>query len=201
MKVLALRESMDYAKKNMRRAVGAESSREVLAMGLEQVSMDGHYLEFGVFKGGTIRYIAGKAGPQKKIHGFDSFEGLSEAWSEDPGRFDAKGRLPEVPENVVLHKGYFADTLPGWLEKHPGPAAFIHIDSDLYESARDVFELLGDRIVPGTVIVFDEYFNYPNWQDHEFLAFQEFVVRRRMRYQYLSYARFQVGVKITDVGG
>jgi len=79
MKVLALRESVEYAQKNMRRAVGVESSREVLAMGLEQVSVAGHYLEFGVFKGGTIRFIAGKVGGQNKVHGFDSFEGLSEA--------------------------------------------------------------------------------------------------------------------------
>jgi hypothetical protein len=201
MKVLALKESVEYAQKNMRRAVGVESSREVLTMGLEQVSVDGHYLEFGVFKGGTIRFIAGQVGSQQTVHGFDSFEGLSEAWSGDSGRFDAKGRLPKVPQNVILHKGYFADTLPGWLEQHPGPAAFIHIDSDLYESARDVFDHLGDRIVAGTVIVFDEYFNYPNWQDHEFLAFQELVARRGIRYQYLAYARFQVGLKITDVAG
>jgi len=108
--------------------------------------------------------------------------------------------LPKVPQNVVLHKGYFADT-PLWLEQHSGPAAFIHIDSDLYESAKDVFDHLGDRIVPGTVIVFDEYFNYPNRQDHEFRAFQELVARRGILYRYLAYARFQVGLKIMDVTG
>ena len=65
MKVLALKESVEYAPKKMRRAVGVESSREVVAMGLEKVSVDGHYLEFGVFKGGTIRFIAGKVGSQR----------------------------------------------------------------------------------------------------------------------------------------
>jgi hypothetical protein len=34
---------------------------------------------------------------------------LNEAWSGDPARFDAKGRLPKVPSNVLLHKGNFAD--------------------------------------------------------------------------------------------
>ena len=77
--------------------------------------------------------------------------------------------------------------------------AFIHVDCDLYESTRCVLELLEDRIVPGTIIVFDEYFNYPNWQEHEFRAFQELVARRHMEYQYLGYARFQVSVKIKSI--
>ena len=104
-----------------------------------------------------------------------------------------------MPANVQLHQGFFAASLPGWVEKNPGPAAFIHVDSDLYEPARCVFEHLQDRIVPGTVIVFDEYFNYPNWQEHEYKAFQELVERCQVRYEYLAYARFQVAVRITAI--
>ena len=199
MKRLALQESVQYAQKYMRTAVGMESSREVLESALRQVAVAGHYLEFGVYKGGTIGFIAKQAGATQQVHGFDSFRGLQEAWSGDRFAFDAHGSLPKVPGNVTLHAGFFADTLPGWLEQHPGPAAFIHIDSDLYESARCVFELLQDRIVPGTVIVFDEYFNYPNWQAHEFRAFQELVSRCHVEYEYLGYARFQVSVKINAI--
>ena len=199
MKRLALEESVQYARKYMRTAVGMESAREVLESALRQVKIPGHCLEFGVFKGGTIRFIAREAGGAQRVHGFDSFRGLQEAWSGDGFAFNAHGSLPKVPRNVALHPGFFADTLPGWLEQHPGPAAFIHIDSDLYESARCVFELLQDRIVPGTVIVFDEYFNYPNWQEHEFRAFQELVARCHIEYEYLGYARFQVSVKIKGI--
>jgi Macrocin-O-methyltransferase (TylF) len=198
MKRLALEESVQYAGKYMRTAVGMESSREVLESALRKVAVPGHYLEFGVYKGGTISFIAGQVGGQP-VHGFDSFRGLQEAWSGDRFSFDAHGNLPKVPRNVILYPGFFADTLPAWLEQHPGPAAFIHIDSDLYESARCVFELLEDRIVPGTVIVFDEYFNYPNWQAHEFRAFQELVSRCQIEYDYLGYARFQVSVKINAI--
>jgi len=199
MKRLALQESVQYAQKHMRTAVGMESSREVLESALRQVAVRGHYLEFGVYKGGTIGFIANQVGSSQQVHGFDSFRGLQESWSGDRFAFDAQGNLPEVPGNVALHAGFFADTLPGWLEQYPGAAAFIHIDSDLYESARCVFALLEDRIVPGTVIVFDEYFNYPNWQAHEFRAFQELVARRDIRYEYLGYARFQVSVKINAI--
>ena len=201
MKRLALRESVRYARKHMQNSVGVESAREVLSLALKQVAVPGHYLEFGVYKGGTIRFIAGHVGDSHLVHGFDSFEGLNEAWSGDPSRFDAQGRLPKVPSNVRLHKGYFADTLPGWAEGHPGPIAFLHIDSDLYQSAKCVFEHLHERIVPGTVIVFDEYFNYPNWKAHEFRAFQELVERCQIRYQYLGYARFQVALRIDDIRG
>ena len=36
-------------------------------------------------------------------------------------------------------------------------------------------------------IVFDEYFNYPNWQKHEFKAFQEFVAANGIKYEYIGY--------------
>jgi predicted O-methyltransferase YrrM len=199
MKRLALDESVRYAQKHMRTAVGMESSREVLASALELAPRAGHYLEFGVYKGGTIRFIGEVVGARQPVHGFDAFRGLQEPWSGDSFSFDLKGRMPRVPANVQLHVGWIADTLPVWCAENPGPAAFIHIDSDLYEPARCVLEQLEDRIQPGTVIVFDEYFNYPNWQAHEFRAFHEFVERRQVEYEYLAYARFQVSVRINAI--
>jgi len=199
MKRVALQETVDYMRRSMPAAVGMESAREVLGSALCRVSGPGHYLEFGVFKGGTIRFIARTVGLSQVVHGFDSFTGLVEKWSGDTFNFDAQGKLPRVPRNVVLHKGMFSDTLPAWLEANPGPAAFIHVDCDLYESTRVIFDSLAGRIVPGTIVVFDEYFNYPNWREHEFRAFQEFVERYQVRYEYLGYARFQVSVKIQAV--
>ena len=57
-----------------------------------------------------------------------------------------------VRSNVRLYRGWFEDTLPAFCEQHPGPIAFLHLDADLYSSTRTVFDLLGDGIVPGTVI-------------------------------------------------
>jgi hypothetical protein len=199
LKRIALDESVRYAQTHMRTAVGMPSAREVLADALAKVSVPGHYLEFGVYKGGSITFIANQLRASQTVHGFDSFHGLQEDWSGDHFKFDLHGHAPKVPANAILHAGFFADTLPGWLDQNPGPAAFIHIDSDLYEPARCVLELMQDRIVPGTVIVFDEYFNYPNWQAHEFRAFSELVERGGVEYEYLAYARFQVAVKIKSI--
>lgn len=64
---------------------------------------------------------------------------------------------------------------------------FMHVDCDLYASARTVFHPLKPRIEPGTVIVFDEYFNYPNRQEHEFKAFREYIGEEGKSYEYLAF--------------
>jgi len=198
----ALQRSVDYIETKMPDALGFDSQRELLEFSLTAAKVDGHYLEFGVFTGGTIRFMAKRVGG-RTIHGFDSFEGLPEAWGGfnlGGGAFDVKGRLPRVPANVQLHRGWFEASLPPWLNTNAGPAAFIHIDCDLYSSTKSIFTLLRDRIVPGTVILFDEYFNFPNWERHEYKAFQEFVAERGVKYTYLAFARQQVAVRIDAAG-
>src|SRR3954470_15875206 len=112
----ALQRSVDYIERSMPDALGFASQREVIEFSLDAVKVSGHYLEFGVYTGGTIRFMAKHIGG-KIIHGFDSFEGLPEAWGGfSLGRraFDVKGRLPRVPGNVMLHRGWFDQTLPQW---------------------------------------------------------------------------------------
>lgn len=180
-------DSMDYADANMRTATVCLEKRDVLGHGLRQVRNRGLYLELGVWSGRTINFIAEHyTGP---VHGFDSFEGLPEDWAMDyrKGHFATKGKLPQVGSNVQLHIGWFDETLPKFVSQHPGPIAFMHVDCDLYSSTHTAFQILGQRVVPRTVIVFDEYFNYPGWREHEHKAFQEFVAARGLKYRYLAY--------------
>jgi len=199
----ALQRSLDYVERAMPEALGFDTRRDLIAFSLTTVKVEGHYLEFGVFTGGTVRLIARRVG-DRPVHGFDSFEGLPESWSGfnlGKGAFDLHGRLPRVPKNVRLHRGWFEDSLPAWLNANPGAVAFVHVDCDLYSATRTVLSLLADRIVPGTVIVFDEYFNFPNWEQHEYKAFQEFAAEHSVKYQYLAFARQQVAVRIESLGG
>jgi Macrocin-O-methyltransferase (TylF) len=198
----ALRRSVDYLERKMPDALGFDSQRELIEYSLGAVTMDGHYLEFGVFTGGTIRFIARRIG-QRNIHGFDSFKGLPEAWSGfnlGRGAFDLKGRLPRVPENVRLHRGYFEESLPTWLRDNPGDVAFVHLDCDLYSSTKTVLSSIAARVTSGTVLLFDEYFNYANWEQHQFKAFQEFVQEHDVKYVYLGFARQQVAVRLVSIG-
>ena len=198
----ALQRSVDYIEEKMPDALGFDTQRELIEYSLQATKIDGHYMEFGVFTGGTIRFIARRIGG-RIIHGFDSFAGLPEAWSGfslGGKTFDVGGKLPRVPNNVHLHKGYFEDSLPKWLADKPGPVAFIHLDCDLYSSTKTIFSLLASRLAPGTILLFDEYFNYSNWERHEFKAFQEFVTGHAITYTYLAFARQQVAVRIDEIG-
>ena len=182
---------------NMSDVMGMPGPFEVLSHCLNQVKIEGLYMEFGVFSGTTINHISSQV--EATVHGFDSFEGLPEQWGNVPaGKFAREGDLPKVNENVKLHVGLFDQSLPEFLEQNGENAAFIHIDADLYSSAKTILDTLTFRIVPGTVIVFDEFFNYPGWQQHEFKAFNEFIATTGYAFQYLTYANrgFSVGVKL-----
>ena len=196
----ALSASVDYIESHMPEAIGFETGRRLLEFSLQQTSVEGYFMEFGVYKGATIRHLA-KLRPNTAFHGFDSFEGLPEAWGGfnlDKSAFDLGGRLPQAPANVSLHKGWFRESLPAWGVKNPGPVAFMHIDCDLYSSTMDILRALADRFQPGTVVVFDEYFNYPGWENHEFKAWHEFVKERGIQYEYIGFARQQAAMRITS---
>lgn len=199
--VRALNKTVDYIDTNMPDAVGFETQKELIAYSLDQTHVPGCYLEFGVFTGGTLRYMA-KRKPRASFHGFDSFEGLPSDWSGMPfvkNTFSVKGRLPKVPNNVSLHKGWFSETLPIWRQTCKDKVAFMHIDCDLYSSTVDILENVADRLQAGTIVLFDEYFNYPNWENHEFKAWKEFVAKYHVHYDYIGFARQQVAIRITAI--
>lgn len=158
--------------------------------------------EFGVFEGRTLRVIAA-ARPGGGVYGFDSFEGLPETWRSGftTGAF-ATGAVPEI-DGAELVVGWFDQTLPGFLDAHQGQVDFLHVDCDLYSSTVTVLGALTERIRVGTVIQFDEYFNYPGWQRGEFLAFEEWTARSGITYDYLAVTgnNEQVSVRITGIAG
>lgn len=147
----------------------------------------GLVLEFGVYKGTTIRMIS-KAFSDRKVYGFDSFEGFPEDgrgdWKSD---FSVGDTLPRVPENVFLVKGFFDQTLPGFLQDHKDvPISFLHIDCDIYSSTKTIFELCGDRIGPDTIIVFDELLHYPGFLNNEMLALFEYLEENEKRLEWIA---------------
>jgi hypothetical protein len=159
---------------------------DTLRAALAEAPQDGLYLEFGVYSGSTLRVIAEKA-PAGCAYGFDSFEGLPETWRPgyETGTF-ATGDLPDVP-GAELVVGWFDDTLPGFLEEHPEPVAFLHVDADLYSAARTVLVALAPRMRAGTVVLFDEYFNFPGWEEHEHRAWTQFVADTGLEFEYLGH--------------
>ena len=166
---------------------------------LEQVTLDGMLAEFGVYKGTSLTQIA-KFFPDRTVHGFDSFAGLPAAWGgKGVGAFDIGATPPQLSvTNVEFHVGWFDDTVPEFAQKYSGPFAFAHLDADLYSSTKTVFDNLGDWFIPGTVVVFDEYFGYHGWQHHEHKAFQEFLSRTGLSFEAIGIGHMNLSVRLID---
>lgn len=159
---------------------------QVLHAATRVAPSEGLWLEAGVFYGRSIQLLA-KATDQL-VHGFDSFEGLPEDWKagEQKGSYSTGGRIPSVPDNVRLHKGWFEQSLPVFLQQYNDPVSLLHVDCDLYSSTRTVLELLADRFVEGTVIIFDDFLGFPGFENHELKAFEEFVLESGWNYKVIA---------------
>jgi hypothetical protein len=159
------------------------------ALEIEDVSKSsGMWLEFGVFTGETVNHIA-RLVETKTIYGFDSFEGLPEDWRDHmiKGFFSTDGIFPEVEKNVTLIKGWFNEVLPGFIEEYQEEKiSFLHIDCDLYSSAKEVLTLCNRNIQSGTVICFDEFYNYDGWENYEYKAWTEYCEEYDVKCKYLG---------------
>jgi len=135
----------------------------------------GVIVECGAYKGGStvnLSLVAATCG--RRIHVFDSFEGLPEPDAADVGHVVMAersirtyaggayaGALDEVKDNVArfgalaactFHKGLFSDTLPTFDE----PVVFAYLDVDLATSEKMCIRHLWPRLAPGAYVFTDE---------------------------------------------
>ena len=101
------------------------------------------------------------------------------------------GKVPfEIPWNVNIHKGWFADTVPPFAEGLDGDdfIALLRIDSNLRSSAEEILRGLGGWIGKGTVVELTAALNFPGWREGEFAAMENFVKERGLEVTYLCYS-------------
>jgi len=196
----ALAETAEYVEQNMIKTRSFDNKFNLIKYSLDLAENNGLIMEFGVWKGTTINFISSNI--EKPVYGFDSFEGLPEDWRDEyeKGAFKMD-ELPIVNKNVKLIKGWFEDSIPPFISENQEYCSFIHIDCDLYTSTKTIFNYLADRIKEGTVILFDEFFNYPGWKDGEFKAFMEFVESNEVKFEYVGYSRYDEQVAVKILGG
>lgn len=163
---------------------------------------DGVFLEFGVYKGASINLTAvimEKLGRSPKLYGFDAFEGIDEdmVGTDLPkGGLSCDGQTPAVHRFVTLVKGWFNETLPEFTKNNTEKAAFIHVDSDTYSSTKEIFKNCNKMVDEGTIIIFDEYWNYAFWKLNEHKAWREFVEENNIEYKYIAHSGLQVAVQV-----
>jgi len=124
------------------------------------------YFEFGVYRGDSIAWWAAKSrAEQSRFFGFDSFEGLPEAWSSrglDKGHFDTDGRAPDPDDPRILFvKGWFSETLSPFFRDYqdrPGSKLVFHFDADLFSSTIQAGTAVLERFKGREMLwLFDEF--------------------------------------------
>jgi hypothetical protein len=192
----AVEDSADYIAAAMPQALALRSREELWDFAIRNVGAEGVWLEFGVFKGYSINYLADRA--PGKVYGFDSFRGLDEDWSgagHVKGTFDLAGRLPRVRPNVRLLAGWFRDTLPGFLAANPDSVALLHLDCDTYGATAEVLGLVRDRLTPKSVVILDDYHGFWGFREGQLKAWAEFVAADGLAYRYAAFNRKAVVVQ------
>lgn len=132
-------------------------------------NVEGAILEVGVWRGGSGSLMASKAkmlGIECNVYLCDTYEGIVKASTKDNTykggelsntSVDYVERITKKLDlnNVKILKGIFPDQTVDMVTDNN--FRIIHIDVDVYESAKDIFEWGLKRLSPGGIIIFDDY--------------------------------------------
>ena len=155
----------------------------------------GAIAECGTWRGGMAAAMMEVGGPDRDYHFFDSFAGLPPAGPHDEPRSQASqphdncrasldefrqtlAKTGRVTERIQVHQGLFQQTLPTFVCP---PIAALRLDADWYESTMICLETFWDFVLPGGLILIDDY---SAWQGcsravHAFLAKRDAKERLR----------------------
>jgi len=168
--------------------------------GLNNSDNNNFFLEFGVYTGGSINLFAKQLqSVNKEVYGFDSFEGLKEDWLTHvffpKGALSLNKKKPKVLKNVKLIAGYIQDTLEEFLnQSEKKRIIFAHMDMDTYESTKFALIKIKPFLKKGSIILFDEFYGYPNWEKEEYKAFKE--VFNKDEFKYIAFCESEVAIEM-----
>lgn len=128
--------------------------------------LHGDFAECGVYKGGTALLLSRVLDTTgKRLFLFDSFQGLPRGDQEkDKWFYEGQYAVDSVESvrELLIDFRHMIDIREGWIpETFAGLEnrrySFAHLDVDLYQSALDCCGYFYPRMVPGAVMLFDEY--------------------------------------------
>ena len=159
-------------------------------------------VELGVWRGDTLRRIA-EAARGHEVYGFDSFYGLPEDFAGGQfqrGAFSTNGiPPPRLPINVEVRPGWFNTSIKKFVDELKSVNAhvsFVHVDCDLYSSAKEALTLLMPVLSPLAVLQFDQFFGYPGWQAGEASAWWDVAKSFSVEFKYIWYEGMKVTVQL-----
>jgi len=194
----------EFFKEELKQSFVFNSDESIRAFAINEAikknNNDQLFLEFGVFKGSSINLFAKLLTKIKsKIYGFDSFEGLKDEWITSEfnpvGTFNNNKKKPKVLSNVFLIDGWVENTLDNFLEENnEKKISFVHFDMDTYKSTLFVLNKIKKLLIPGSIILFDEFYGFPNWEKYEYRALIETLEKNK--YKYIAFANRQACIEI-----
>lgn len=180
-------------------------------------SVAGDVVECGVWRGGMSAGLASILGENRNYYLFDSFEGLPEATSIDGKRaigwqadnavnncrteehyaHDAMA-LANV-ETFHVIKGWFNQTLPSF--KPAQRIAVLRLDADWYSSTAECLNHLYDKVVPGGLIILDDYYTWDGCSRalHDFLSVNKSLDRIQEHDGEVCYIRKTDDIPVTMI--
>lgn len=205
----SLKESAEFVKQHLSKAVLFRDMNNIWNYSVHLLNSNKNFqsilkpmaFEFGVFKGESINFFS-KALPSYKFYGFDSFEGIKENWFGHhaiKGDMSLSGKMPEVNNNVTLIKGWFDETVPNFiqnLDDDLSSVCFVHVDGDTYEAAYACLFPILPKLRKGTLILFDELYQFPNWKNGEFKALNEITDKFNISFSYIAFTSFRALIQI-----
>lgn len=149
----------------------------------ETLPLQGEVVELGTYRGLTailLQKTLRQASSLKKLHVYDSFQGLPEKRGEDLVASEKQMRRSDFLDNrrvnkgwfsspieilkeqfssfkeplPEIHAGFFEETLP---QELPPFISFAHLDADFYSSTKIALEAIIPRMVKGSILVVDDY--------------------------------------------
>ena len=179
------------------------------------VELAGHVVECGVLKGASLVRFASfrqllESPDSRRIIAFDAFGPFPTTGDPDDDRFITRFEAAAGPglcvaqlddvlrrkkfEHIELVAGDILETVPRYAAEHPElKIALLHLDVDVYLPSRVVLETLYERLVPGGLLVLDDYGTVPG----ETRAVDEFFRGRDAAFRKLPLAHIPTFVRKT----
>jgi O-methyltransferase len=174
-------------------------------------AIEGAVVECGVWRGGMIAGIAEVLGSSREYILCDSFQGLPQAqpidgeaalvWQSDtagPTYHENCTAAEEVARTAMaLSPARRVQVVAGWFDKTlphvrvAGGIALLRLDADWYESTMTCLEVLYGRVVPGGLVIIDDYYTWDGCARavHDFLSQRKISARIRQRADAICYVR------------
>jgi O-methyltransferase len=169
---------------------------ELVQVALEKPGLEGgSVVECGTWRGGMSAGLMTVGGIQRNYYFFDSFAGLPPAgpmdgmeaqqWQLDKAGsryfnnctasmeefLEVISRLKIPSAHINVFPGFFTDTFP---RVTPSKIAVLRLDVDWYESTLICLNMFWDALLPGALVLVDDYYDWEGCRR----AVHEFFTRR-----------------------